>query len=72
MQCFTFFASVLIFGIISLAFIEQSPATPLDDYVRAPDPYFNWTLIHTYNEPDYTLFILNFTSQKWFDGKTFD
>jgi hypothetical protein len=44
-------------------------STPLDDYVRDDDPHFNWTLIRTYEEPDYKLFVLNFTSQKWLDGK---
>jgi len=41
----------------------------LDDYVRDDDPHFNWTLIQTYDEPDYKLYVLNFTSQKWYDGK---
>ena len=69
MQCVPFFASLLVLGIISVAFIGQGEATALDDYVRAPDPHFNWTLIETYSDPDYMLYILNFTSQKWFDGK---
>ncbi len=53
---------------INLLFIGKSQSTPLDDYVRAPDPHFNWTVIQTYEEVDYVLYILNFTSQKWFDG----
>ena len=55
----------------SLTAIDPSFATPLDDYVRAPDPTFNWTVIRTYQQPDYVLYILNFTSQKWFDGRFF-
>jgi PhoPQ-activated pathogenicity-related protein len=27
----------------------------------------NWTVLHTYELPDYVLYILNFTSQKWLD-----
>lgn len=50
--------------------IDQYRSTPLDDYVNAPDPHFGWTLIQTYEEPDYKLYILNFTSQKWIDGKS--
>ncbi|CAF3956686.1 unnamed protein product, partial [Rotaria sordida] len=45
----------------------QYQATPLDDYVNAPDPYFSWTIIETYEEPDYKLYIVNLTSQKWID-----
>jgi hypothetical protein len=59
---------VLVLAIISLFFVSNSQSTPLDDYVKAPDPHFNWTLILTYQLPDYALYILNFTSQKWFDG----
>jgi len=65
MLCIRLFAVVLL-GFI---FIQNSQCTPLDDYVKAPDPHFNWTIIQTYSEPDYFLYILNFTSQKWFDGK---
>ncbi|UJR29763.1 hypothetical protein I4U23_017311 [Adineta vaga] len=53
----------------SLVFIivHSSQSTPLDDYVRAADPHFGWTLIQTYEEIDYKLYVLNFTSQKWLD-----
>ena len=43
--------------------------TPLDDYVFAPDSNYGYELIKTYKETGYTLYILNFTSQKWYDGK---
>lgn len=59
---------LLVLVIVSLLVIDQSESTPLDDYVKAADPNFNWTVIQVYQEPDYTLYILNFTSQKWFDG----
>ena len=65
----TFITGLLVLGIISVALVNESQATALDDYVRVPDPHFNWTLIETYSDPDYMLYILNFTSQKWFDGK---
>lgn len=44
-------------------------ATPLDDYVNIPDPMFSWKRLETYPQPSYTLYILNMTSQQWFDGK---
>ncbi|CAF3847240.1 unnamed protein product [Rotaria sp. Silwood1] len=56
---------ILILHIITC--INQYESTPLDDYVNAPDPHFGWTVIKTYEEPDYTLYIVNFTSQKWID-----
>lgn len=50
---------------------NECSSTPLDDYVRAEDPHFGWTLIQTYEEIDYKLYVLNFTSQKWLDGLIF-
>jgi len=44
-------------------------AAPLDDYVNTPDPMFSWARLETYPQPTHTLYILNMTSQKWFDGK---
>ena len=63
------FLSVGLLVAIGLLCIGQSRATPLDDYVRAPDPHFGWTVIRTYEQPDYVLYVLNFTSQKWMDGQ---
>jgi hypothetical protein len=71
MQCIRSVTCCLLLIIISTILVEKSQSTPLDDYVRAPDPHFNWTVIQTYTEPDYALYILNFTSQKWFDGTSF-
>jgi len=59
---------VFVSVIVTLLCVDKSQSTPLDDYVKTPDPHFNWTVIQTYQEPDYMLYILNFTSQKWFDG----
>ncbi len=59
----------LSFIVITLLCIGNSESTPLDDYVHAPDPNFGWTLIKTYQQPDYNLYILNFTSQKWYNGQ---
>jgi PhoPQ-activated pathogenicity-related protein len=59
--------SFLLFVIVALLFAGKSESTPLDDYVHAADPHFGWTVIRTYEQPDYILYILNFTSQKWLD-----
>jgi len=57
------------FLIIGLLCIGNSESTPLDDYVFANDTHFSWVVIQTYQEPDYDLYILNFTSQQWLDGQ---
>jgi PhoPQ-activated pathogenicity-related protein len=44
-----------------------SYSTPLDDYVNTDDGYFNYSLIKTYEMTDYKLYIINMTSQKWYD-----
>lgn len=60
--------ALVVLVIATFLLVDQSHSTALDDYVKAPDPHFNWTVIQTYKEPDYILYILNFTSQKWLDG----
>jgi hypothetical protein len=48
--------------------ISINDGTPLDDYVNQPDPAFSWKLIQTYPLSTSTVYILNMTSQQWFDG----
>jgi hypothetical protein len=59
----------LVVVVAELLLFDKCQSTPLDDYVHAPDPYMNWTVIDKYELSDYDLYILNFTSQKWLDGK---
>ena len=54
-----------------VAWVIVCRSTPLDDYVYAADPHFAWNILIRYDQPDYTLYILNFTSQKWLDGNRF-
>lgn len=42
-------------------------ATPLDDYVNAPDPHYSYSLLKLYEMPGYKIYVLNMTSQKWLD-----
>ena len=51
---------------------ELTQATPLDDYVNQPDPYTGYKLLKTYEFEAYTGYILNFTSQKWYDESVSD
>ncbi|CAF1026861.1 unnamed protein product [Adineta ricciae] len=46
----------------------QCKATPLDDYVNTPDSAFGWKRISTYPQSLYTTYVLNMTSQQWFDS----
>jgi hypothetical protein len=54
---------VTLVSIISIIY-----GTPLDDYVNTPDPAYSWKLIQTYPSSTYTVYVLNMTSQQWFDG----
>ncbi|CAF3924773.1 unnamed protein product, partial [Adineta steineri] len=45
----------------------KTQATPLDEYVNTPDPVFSWRRIQTYPQSLYTFYVLNMTSQQWFD-----
>lgn len=50
-----------------IACISAFTATPLDDYVNRPDPFYKYELIKTYEQTGYKVFVLNMTSQKWMD-----
>lgn len=54
---------------VILLIVTNGQSTPLDDYVHDDDPHFSWNIVQTYDERDYKLYILNFTSLKWYDGK---
>ena len=45
--------------------------TPLDDYVNKPDPTFGWKLLRTHEALTHTRYVLNMTSQRWFDCKNY-
>lgn len=64
-----YFTSIFLF--IGVIISNDCLGTPLDDYVNTPDPMFSWQRLETYPEVSHTLYILNMTSQKWFDGKYF-
>ena len=63
-----FLCFLLNLFIVTLAF-SSIETTPLDDYVYAPDPHYNYTLISKHSMQGGTVYIYNFTSQKWYDGK---
>lgn len=56
--------------VLLLAF---AAGTPLDDYVNAPDPYYEYRdMGQPFRGADYTTYFLNMTSQKWLNGKLQD
>ncbi|XP_064605796.1 autocrine proliferation repressor protein A-like [Liolophura sinensis] len=59
-----FYSCILSLG-VWLSSVSWSLSTPLDDYVNKPDPHYSYKLIDTFRGPDYTLYTLNMTSQKW-------
>ena len=60
--------TTVIFAVASAIIFNYCQATPLDDYVNTPDPMFSWKRLQTYPLPTHTIYILNMTSQRWFDG----
>jgi len=46
-------------------------ATPLDDYVKAPDPTYSWRVNSTFRSAvlGYTAFNIELTSQTWMTSK---
>ena len=63
-------AMVVVVVVLVAAVGQQSvTATPLDDYVNAPDSNYNWSkLPWEHRGPDFTIYALNMTSQKWMTG----
>jgi len=48
-----------------LAAAVLAGATPLDDYVAAPDPSYRYTLVRTIEAEAYTAYVLDMVSQSW-------
>jgi PhoPQ-activated pathogenicity-related protein len=59
--------SKALLALFALALVMKANATPLDDYVNAPDSHFSYSMIKTYEMTGYKLYVLNMTSQKWLD-----
>jgi hypothetical protein len=59
---------IMLLFVMIASIINMNCGTPLDDYVNKPDPAFSWKVIQTYPSSTYTVYILNMTSQQWFDG----
>ncbi len=56
---FIFTVALLVF------FCLQTVATPLDDYIAAPDPNYSYSLANSISGPGYTAKVWEMTSQAW-------
>lgn len=62
MHCILLFLFVAIVSVLNII-----NGTPLDDYVNKPDPTFGWKLLKTHEAITHTRYVLNMTSQSWFN-----
>ena len=56
--------AAILFGVFMLVSLSAF-ATPLDDYIAAPDASFSWSLANTVAGTGYTDYILDLKSQTW-------
>jgi PhoPQ-activated pathogenicity-related protein len=59
--------TVLCFFSTPVNAVDWDVITPLDDYVHRVDTNYAWEVIESYDYPEYTLDVLNLTSQEWMD-----
>ncbi len=59
-----------LFGAILI--VSSVVATPLDDYVNRFDPMTGYSVLKTFDYTGYKAYVLNFTSQKWYDERVLD
>jgi len=62
--CSAVISCLLIVGVYGVGWDVE---TPLDAYVNRPDPTYSYYEVTTYDDPDFTVHVLNMTSQQWFD-----
>ena len=54
---------------LALSMLGLAIGTPLDDYVNKPDSHYQYSVIQTYKLSTSMTYVLNMTSQKWYDGE---
>jgi PhoPQ-activated pathogenicity-related protein len=59
-RLFTFFSVVFV-----VCAADGARQTPLDEFLKRPDPAFHYTLAKTMKGEGYTAYVLDFTSQTW-------
>uniref|UniRef100_A0A2C9KY60 Uncharacterized protein n=1 Tax=Biomphalaria glabrata TaxID=6526 RepID=A0A2C9KY60_BIOGL len=56
---------MLLVWIVAALLVGSCKSTPLDDYVIRPDENYYYGFLMELKGPDYVVYILNMTSQKW-------
>lgn len=51
--------------LVLLSLVAVSFATPLDDYVNAPDPTYSWETVNSVRGLNFTAYNIKLTSQTW-------
>ena len=54
-----------IAALVLLSLVAASLATPLDDYVNAPDPTYKWETVNSVRGLNFTAYNIKLTSQTW-------
>jgi len=54
-----------VLAVLVLALVQFAAATPLDDYVAAPDSSYTYSVQNTIKGPGYTAYVIDLTSQTW-------
>jgi PhoPQ-activated pathogenicity-related protein len=54
-----------VLAVFVLAAAPLALGTPLDDYVAKPDDSYTYSLVKTVDNPSYTAYIIDMTSQTW-------
>ncbi len=62
----------LLVAVIICCTGATATATPLDDYVAAPDPAYAYGLANTFSGPGYTVNVYHMVSQSWRDAAEVD
>jgi len=65
------FGMLMLLVLLTLA-ASAAFATPLDDYVAAPDPAFQYKLVNQAEKGDVTTYVYHMVSQTWLDDSKVD
>jgi PhoPQ-activated pathogenicity-related protein len=62
-----------VFFVLAVALcVLAASATPLDDYVRKPDPSYKWETFNSFRGANFTVWNIKLTSQTWMHPSVVD
>ncbi|CAL1541759.1 unnamed protein product [Lymnaea stagnalis] len=62
-------SGVILLAVVVATVVLTTTATPLDHYVNQPDSTYTYRYLTSITGPDYSIYILNMTSQTWLTDK---